>query len=299
MGRYREFEQCDIDILNSTSTLADAEIIAIIHASLLALKLPQFTIRLNSRSILLSLIEAASIDKSQALSVISSIDKLDKKSKDEVCLELSEKGITTEQTEKLFTYLSSAKPDVYLQQVIDYAQKLGVSSDYYQFDPSLARGLDYYTGPIFETVVTSPKIGSVTGGGRYDQLISSLGGPDWPAVGTTIGLDRLCDVITAHNLMSDAFRPSTVALITVFSADLLDASLRLTHELRTHHLPVEIFLGTQPLQKQLKFADKKRIPYALIVGPDEVKSNQITVKNLTDGTQQTLSLDAVVSLLKS
>jgi len=299
LGRYREFEQCDIDILNSTSPLADAEIIAIIHASLLALKFPQFTIRLNSRSILLSLIEAASIDKSQALSVISSIDKLDKKSKDEVCLELSEKGITTEQTEKLFTYLSSAKPDVYLQQVIDYAQKLGVSSDYYQFDPSLARGLDYYTGPIFETVVTSPKIGSVTGGGRYDQLISSLGGPDWPAVGTTIGLDRLCDVITAHNLMSDAFRPSTVALITVFSADLLDASLRLTHELRTHHLPVEIFLGTQPLQKQLKFADKKRIPYALIVGPDEVKSNQITVKNLTDGTQQTLSLDAVVSLLKS
>lgn len=299
LGRYREFEQCDIDILNSTSPLADAEIIAVIHDSLKALNLPEFTIRLNSRSILFSLIEGAGVKPDQSLSVISSIDKLDKKTPEEVKQELADKGLFTNQIDSLFTYLDTAKPDAYLQQVVDMAQKLGVSSDYYRFDPSLARGLDYYTGPIFETVVTSPKIGSVTGGGRYDHLISSLGGPDWPAVGSTIGLDRICDVITANNLMSDASRSSTTALATIFSPEFIDASTLLTRQLRSLGIPVEIYLGLAPLPKQLKFADKKHIPYALIIGSDEVKANQITVKNLSTGAQETLSLDKVISLLKS
>ena len=212
-GRYREFFQCDIDTVGSSSPLSDAEILAIISDSLKALGFEKFTIRVNSRTVLMDAMADAGIKKGEELGVIQSIDKLDKKTKEEVSAELAEKGYDTDTIKAVFAAIAAAKPDEYLQQVIDLASKIGV--DNLEFDPTLARGLDYYTGPIFETVVKEPKIGSLTGGGRYDNLIKDLGGPDLPAVGTTIGLERALDVVSELEMWGGGAETAEV-LVTIF-----------------------------------------------------------------------------------
>ncbi|KKU02651.1 MAG: Histidyl-tRNA synthetase, partial [Candidatus Amesbacteria bacterium GW2011_GWC2_45_19] len=193
-GRYREFYQCDIDTVGTASPLADAEILAVISDSLTALGFKEFKIRINSRQILFG--------TTGDLNVLQSIDKLDKKSVDEVRDELKQKNISGSEITNIFAKLETAQPNDNLRQIIDLAQKLGAKN--IKFDARLVRGLDYYTGAIFETLVTEPKVGSITGGGRYDNLIKSLGGPDLPAVGTSFGLDRICDVIKELNLWPDA-----------------------------------------------------------------------------------------------
>ena len=201
-SRYREFTQCDIDIFGSPSPIADAEIIAVIYKSLKNLKFEEFVIRLNSREVLFQILEEAGIgEKKEQLSVLQSLDKSDKISPEEVQTELEKKGFSAEQINNIFSALKKAKPDENLVTILDLLPKYGVAPGYVEFDPSLSRGLDYYTGPIFETKVTRPAIGSITGGGRYDNLVEALGGPATPATGTTLGLDRICDVIFEQNLL--------------------------------------------------------------------------------------------------
>ncbi|KKS33106.1 MAG: Histidyl-tRNA synthetase [Candidatus Amesbacteria bacterium GW2011_GWA2_42_12] len=278
-SRYREFYQCDVDTIGTASLLADAEILAIISDALTALGFTEFKIRVNSRQILFGI--------TKDLSVLQTIDKLDKKSIDEVKQELSQKGLTSDEIQNIFSSLDSAKPDENLQQVIDLAQKMGAKN--VQFDPRLVRGLDYYTGAIFETFVTEPKIGSITGGGRYDNLIKSLGGPDLPAVGTTLGLDRICDVIEELNLWPDLSSTSTQVLVTIFSPDLASKSIELSTKLRMAGVGVELYPDDRiKLEKQLKYASQKGIPYVAILGPEEIAKNQVTVKNLSTGEQKTI-----------
>lgn len=286
-GRYRQFTQCDVDILGSASPLADAEILAVISDSLKALDLSNFTIRYNSRAILFGLIEKAGIDKTISLSVLQSLDKLDKKPKAEVEEELSSKGISATQIETLFEGLNSAKEDDFLKDVVAAAQKMGAVN--LSFSPFLMRGLDYYTGPIFETVVTEPKIGSVTGGGRFDNLIQQLGGPAMPAVGTTIGLDRICDVIEELNLWPQV-SPASQILVTIFNQALLDQSLELVGKLRALDLEAEVYLDpAADLTKQLKYADNKKIPFVVILGEEEAAKNKITLKEMATGEQKTFT----------
>ena len=285
-SRYREFYQCDIDTVGTTSPLADAEILAVISDSLTALGFKDFIIRVNSRQILFSI--------TKNLSVLQTIDKLDKKSVDEVKQELSQKGISAEEIQSIFTGLESAQPDENLQQIMNLAQKLGVKN--IVFDPRLVRGLDYYTGAIFETVVTEPKIGSITGGGRYDNLIKSLGGPDLPAVGTTLGLDRICDVIEELNLWSNISPTSTRVLVTIFSPELLDKSIELSTKLRMAGVGVELYPDNRTkLEKQLKYASAKSIPFVAILGPEEAAKNEVKIKNLSTGEQKCLPASELIS----
>ena len=295
-GRYRQFTQCDVDILGSSSPLSDAQILAVISESLTRLKLTGFTIRINSRQILFSLIEKSGIPQEKSLTVLQSIDKLDKKTREEVEAELLEKSIQKGQIDSLFTALSIVEPDESLKQVMALAQELGAKN--IQFDPTMVRGLDYYTGSIFETIVSEPKIGSITGGGRYDKLIKSLGGPDVPAVGTTIGMERICDVIEELNLWPELTGTTTKVLVTVFSPELLDSSLSITRELRENGINTDIYEDyTAKLDKQMKYADQKQIPYVIIIGDDEKNKEIVTIKNLQSGTQQQLPLSGVISLL--
>lgn len=297
-GRYRQFTQCDVDILGSTSPLSDAEILAVISDSLEALSLSNFTIRVNSRQILFSLIEKAGIAKEMALPVLQSIDKLDKKSTEEVEKELSDKGISGEQVTKLFTALENAEPDENLKQVLSFAKDLGVTK--IKFDPTMVRGLDYYTGTIFETVVSEPKIGSLTGGGRYDNLIKTLGGPDIPAVGTTIGMERICDVIEELALWSDQAVTSTNVFVSVFSTQFSSNSLKVTTYLRQNNINTELWLDANTkLEKQLKYADQKGIPFVIIIGEEEAKANTVTLKNLKTREQKTISLEELLTTLAS
>ncbi len=292
-GRYREFFQCDVDTIGSMSPMSDAEIIAIIWDVIeKAFGFPDFEIKINSRPVLFASMEKAKISKDQWTSVIQSIDKLDKKSQQEVEQELSSKGLSQTQIKDVFQAIDKAVPDEYLGNVIKLAQKMGVEK--LSFSPTLARGLDYYTGPIFETIVKEPKIGSVTGGGRYDKLLGDLGGPDLPAVGTTIGLDRSVDVISELKLWDNL--PSNVSgLVTLFDENLSTATIEAANILRAGGINVSIFPdSTKDLKKQLKYADKLNIPLVFIIGPEEAENNQVTIKNLKTGSQETVPQEELV-----
>lgn len=285
-GRYREFYQCDVDTVGTTSLYADAEILAVISSSLKALGFENFTIRINSRKILGQITDSAT--------VLQSLDKLDKKSVQEVKDELSTKGFSENEISYIFTKLQSVTIDADLQLVMDMAKSLGVTN--LKFDPTLVRGLDYYTGTIFETIVTEPKIGSITGGGRYDNLIKSLGGPDLPAVGTTLGLDRICDVIEELNLWPDVKSPTQV-LVTVFSPELFNDSLKIANELRKT-LNVDLYPDAgAKLDKQLKYAAAKNIPYVAILGPEEIEKNMVKIKNMSTGEQKLVDISNVESII--
>lgn len=299
-GRYREFYQCDVDIVGSPSPLADAEIIAIINDSLSALGFKNYKIRVNSRQVLFSIMEEAGIEKTKWLAVIQSIDKLDKKAREEVEAELASKDVTSEQIKNVFAALSKAKPDDFLTQTISYAKQLVGAQDQIRFDPALARGLNYYTGPIFESVVEEPKIGSITGGGRYDQLLKNLGGPDLPATGTTIGLDRVCDVIEELNLWPDLPKTATRVLVTVFSKELVDKSVKISNNLRKFGVATELYSDdTAKMEKQLKYADQKGIPSVVIIGPEEAEKGTLQLKDMETGKQEELSIKKAINILKS
>lgn len=288
-SRYREFYQCDLDTVGVTSPLADAEILAVIQASLDALGFTNFTIRANSRQILFAITDS--------LSVLQSLDKLDKKSRAEVEQELSQKSLSPSQISDLFSKLDSAKPDDNLQKIIESAKKMGVTN--IVFDPTLVRGLDYYTGAIFETVVTEPKIGSITGGGRYDNLIKSLGGPDLAAVGTSLGLDRICDVVQELNIWPDLSLTPIQILVTIFSPEYSDKSIELSTKLRRAGVTTELYPDDRiKLEKQLKYASQKSIPYVAILGPEEISNDVITLKNLSTGQQKKCKLEECLTELK-
>jgi len=294
-GRYREVYQCDVDTIGSSSPISDAEILAVVHDTLKILEFPEFTIRVNSRGVLFSSMEKAGLAKDKWLTTIQTIDKLDKKEKSEVEKELSEKGLDNEQISNIFIVLEDAEPDDYLKKVFEIVQSMKLDQDHIIFDPRLARGLDYYTGPIFETVVTEPKIGSITGGGRYDKLMKSLGGPDLPAVGTTIGLDRAVDVIEDLGLWKNIPSTNSQVLVTIFSPELENNSLSVTEKLREKGINTEVYLNTNVrLDKQLKYADKKGIKWLIVIGPEEVEKNTVILKNLETGHQEDIKLDDVV-----
>ncbi|MCJ7792737.1 MAG: histidine--tRNA ligase [Candidatus Marinimicrobia bacterium] len=298
-GRYREVLQCDVDSFGTTSPLADAEIVAIISQCLKKLNFKKFTIRINSRQVLFKLMKDLGISQEKKqFALFQSLDKLKKMKTDEVKKELKKKGFSQEKIEKLFSLIKSVQPDENLKQLFNYLKQLGIEEKEYQFDPSLVRGLDYYTGPIFETYVEEPKIGSITGGGRYDKLVADLGGPDIPATGTTIGLDRICEVIKEKKLMPEITSTPIKVLVTIFSPELLKNSIEMVNQLRKAKINTELYLDPDAkLDKQLKYADKKGIPFVIILGPEEIKKKMITLRNMKAKSQVQLTLQEVIEKL--
>jgi len=288
-GRYREITQCDIDTFGTTSPLADAEIITIIYEGLKDLGFKGFTIRINSRQILFKTMERAGVSQNKYLAAIQSIDKLDKKSREEVEKELGGKDFSPEIIKNIFANLKNATPDQNLQEIFSGVKQFGVPLEFYKFEPFLSRGLDYYTGAVFETAVTEPKVGSVTGGGRYDQLIGKFTGQDIPATGTSFGIDRICDVITELNLWPESPKTTSQVLVTIFSSATSARSLEIGCKLREKNINTEIYLDpVAKLDKQLKYADQKGIPFVVIIGPQEAEKNLVTIKNLATKEQKTV-----------
>jgi histidyl-tRNA synthetase len=297
-GRYREVLQCDVDIFGSTSPLADAEIIAITYSCLKKLGFKRFTIKINSRQVLLKLISDLDIKKKdKQLSILRIIDKLEKIGLDGVKKELKKTGFSEGKIEKLLSLIKSTQPDENLKQLFDYLKQLKVDEKFYQFDPTLVRGLDYYTGPVFETIIkktenlpAGKQAGSITGGGRYDKLIFNLGGPDIPATGTTIGLDRICEAIKEQNLWPKLSSSPTKVLVTVFSPEYLKESMDIACQLRETGTNVDLYSNPEvKLDKQLKYADRKNIPFVIILGPDEIKKKMVTLRNMKSQSQEQLN----------
>lgn len=297
-GRYREFYQCDVDIAGSESMVADAEIVAITHDALVTLGFQQFDIRLNHRLLLNGLV-ATSGGADLFGPICIAIDKLDKIGKEGVEAELLRRGVSEETAASILNWIDiKGHPDQLIPQLTEmigdnkegqrglaelqelYAALgyLGVNIDHVPLDLSLVRGLDYYTGPIFETAVTEPKIGSLSGGGRYDDLIEKFSGQSMPAVGGTIGLERIIDVMDELDMFPDLSASSDL-LVTIFQPESLGDSLAFAQMMRKEGISTEVYLKPNTkLKRQFDYAGKQNIPVIAILGPDEVAEEQVTLR---------------------
>jgi histidyl-tRNA synthetase len=318
-GRYREFYQCDVDTVGTSSMMADAEIVAIVNDILIRLGFDKFRIRINNRKILNGIAEKAGVPPDKTVVVFIAIDKLEKIGLPGVEEELKKREINQGSINKILPLLEIkgdfrniiAKASILLKgseigeqglaelsELRDYATTLRVPEEKLSLDLSLARGLDYYTGPIYEAVVDEPKIGSLTGGGRYDNLIGMFLGRDIPATGTSIGIERIIDVMTELKMFPGG-KTITRVLVTVFSKDTLVESAELARELRDAGVNSMVYFEPgDKLSTQLKYGDKKGIPLALIIGPDEMKEGVVAVKDLVKGKQDEIERERLVPFIK-
>jgi len=302
-GRFREFYQCDVDIVGSKSPLADAECLAVVGTVLHELGFHQFTIRLNDRRLLRAMAEAiGAVD--QETSMLVAIDKLDKIGVEGVRAELGRRGFDDTQIDRIFDMLDggeipgTAQVEADLDTLRGYAEALGAPTGCIKLDRTLARGLDYYTGPIFETVVTEPAIGSLSGGGRYDGLIGMFSGRDVPAVGVTLGLERIFVVMEELGMLGDSKTASTV-WVTLFDEETRGDSLGVAGAMRDAVLNTELSLEPQKLGKQLKKAHRAGVRWAVVVGPDEATAGTVQLKDLHGDFKGTLPLAEAVARITS
>jgi histidyl-tRNA synthetase len=317
-GRFREFWQCDADIAGSASPLADAEVIAIMAEALEAIGIPEFTIRISHRRLLESLGRAAGAPAEQATALYRAIDKLDKIGPEGVARELAEAGLAPEQRERLLALVTQRGEPLALletlrgelagvegagsaidelEQIFRVLPDFGVAPNRYTLDLALARGLDYYTGPVFEATVTEPNVGSVGGAGRYDGLVGAFLGRSVPATGMSLGLERIIEVVREHGLLPLPTSVAEVAL--VFFPDTVGAAARLASALRDAGLRVDLSLQpNRSVGDQLKLADRKGIPLAVILGASELAAGAATIKDLRGGEQWRVELGALAAALQ-
>ena len=297
-GRFREFYQCDADIVGINSRVADAECLAVASDALCALGFKDFELKLNHRAVLSAIVAAAGAAAREG-EVLVAVDKLDKIGIEGVSKELSARGFEDAVVARLWEILAApgdlaaveaaageaaAGPAAELRQVLAHAAAMGAKN--VVFDATLARGLGYYTGPVFEAVITDGGVGSVSGGGRYDGLVGMFSGRSVPAVGISLGLERLLVVMEERGMLPSSGTRTRV-LVTRFSHELDGASLRVATELRAAGVEAEVWLGEPgALGKQFKYAAGRGIPYAVVLGPDEVDAGVVALKDLRDSQQR-------------
>lgn len=297
-GRYREFLQVDGDLIGLKGALSDAEIIALIYDIYQKLGLKNIVIKINDRQVLSTLIKSAGVSEKLNADVIRIIDKLGKIGKSGISKELNKVGLTKQKVKKVLAFLEKAKPSDNLEKVFGYLKKMQIPETAYKFEPSLARGLDYYTGTIFEVSVPEFKAGSVLGGGRYDKLIGQFTKGDIPAVGFGLGFDRTFEAMEQFNLLPKQ-KTSAIALVTIFSPEHLEKSIEITKLLRKGGINTELYSDENSnLAKQLKYADKKGVLWVIIIGPDEILKNSVVIKNLKTKKQETIPENSLLSRIK-
>jgi histidyl-tRNA synthetase len=286
-GRYREFLQCDIDTVGTDSALSDAEIIDCTMTIAKTFKLPKPIMILNDRTNF----DTLGLSKQEVII----LDKLEKIGVDTVIEQLKSAGRAD--PKKILESLKSTKPTERLWKIIEALKKLGYKEGVdFRFDPFLARGLDYYTSSIFELTIPSYSGGSIAGGGRYDALIGTFSGRNVPAVGIAFGFDRTVDALGELTLLP-TIPTSTKVLISIFSSETLGKSLEFTALLRKNGIPSELYPDSVKLDKQLKYADKKGIPYVIIAGPEEVSKNVVKLKTMETKKQEDLTIERVIEKL--
>jgi histidyl-tRNA synthetase len=280
-GRFREFLQCDCDIVGSSSPLADAEVIAVATKAIQTLGFGTFKVLINDRTTFEGLPIAA----------IIAVDKLKKIGPEGVVNELIGKGIAanSEQAYEILKSIEEKKPTQRLQEIFSVLESLGITTMQYEYSPTLARGLDYYTGLIFEIEIEGYTAGSVCGGGRYDKLIGMFSGQDVPAVGFAFGFDRLMEALSEQNLFPNDLQ-TTKVLVTIFSPEYEKYAINTVSLLRSNGISAELYLDNNTkMEKQLKYAIAKNTPYMVIIGPEEVEKNLVTIKNLRTREQKQVS----------
>lgn len=312
-GRKREFYQCDIDIVGTNNLLADAEIISAFNHGFSQFPLPKALFLISHRKILESFLKTLSIPEDIFIEVNRAVDKLDKIGIKGVEEELSKRSVPLKKIPEIISFIDShgsnqeilqnlkkllnnspegAKALLDLEKLFAYLDSYGLQEDRYRLTPSLVRGLDYYTGIVFEAIIPEKSRSAIAGGGRYDNLCNLFTEEKIPAVGASVGYDRLCMLLEEAN-----FRPQKdhkSILISVFSQAQSSDSIKIATLLRTAGINTELFAGDQKIGQQFKYADKNNIPFVAVLGPDEIRNGIITLKNLKTGAQIQLKLTEIV-----
>jgi len=315
-GRFREFLQCDVDIIGSDSLLNEAELIRIIENVLNELKIEDFTIHINNRKILSGICEIAG-EKKREMDVCIAIDKYDKVGQDGVKQELTGKGISEAAAENICSFLNMDDHNFVseltqkltgcetglqgvreLEEILGLLDAVGVNKNRIKPTITLARGLNYYTATIFETVVNNVAIGSISGGGRYDHLIGMFSNSDLTAVGFSFGLDRIFEVVETLGLFPDNYGAKSQVLFVNFENELMKNVLPVATKVRDAGINAEVYFTPDKLKKQMAYADKNNIPYVALIGEEEVNNNTITLKDMRAGDQEKMNVDELILKLK-
>ena len=315
-GRYREFYQCDVDAIGSRSLLYEAELVQIVESVFRKLGI-NVVLKLNNRKILFGIAEAIG-HADKMIDITVAIDKLDKIGMENVEKELLERGLEQEAVERLKPILTLsgsnaeklatlrttlAASETGLKGVEEMEELFGLIEDYgteleIELDLSLARGLNYYTGTIFEVKAKDYQIGSICGGGRYDDLTGIFGLPDTSGVGISFGADRIYDVMLGLGLFPEEAQMTTKVLFVNFGGEERKASMALLKALRAAGVPSDIYPDSAKMKKQMEYANKRAIPFVIIVGESERTEGVATVKNMAEGTQEKVAFDSLVEYLK-
>lgn len=319
-GRFREFYQCDIDVIGDgeLNIINDAEIPSIMYEVFKELGLDNFCIKINNRKILNGLFETINA-KEKAVDIMRVIDKIEKIGVDKVKEELAELKISEENIEKLInfikidgstdeklqkienlrisneTYLEGVKE---LKEVIKYIRLFNVPEEYFAVDASIARGLDYYTGTVYETFLNDYKsIGSICSGGRYNNLSEFYTDKKMPGVGMSIGLTRLFFILNDIGLIK-ADKKSISEILIISMIEDLTPAIETANKLRQAGINTEIYFDNKKIKTKFKYADKLKIPYVIVIGEDEIKTGTLTLRNMETGEQEKKNVEEIVSLMK-
>lgn len=319
-GRFREFYQADIDIIGDgeLSIMNDAEIPSIIYTTFKSLGFDDFTIRINNRKILNGLFEYLNIVE-LSTEIMRIIDKLEKIGKENVKLELLKLNIEEENVVKILEFISisgnneekiealeklNIKNEVFekglfeLREVVKYIRLFGVPEENFSIDLTIARGLDYYTGTVYETFLDNYReIGSVCSGGRYDNLAENYTDKSLPGVGIAIGVTRLFDQLNDLKLIKTE-KESISDVLVISTSDDVSECLPIANTFRKEGINTEVYMNDKKMKAKFKYADKLKIPYVAIIGEDEVKENKVSLKNLVTGKQDTINIQEAVEILK-
>lgn len=319
-GRFREFYQCDIDIIDrdELNIAYDAEVLAVIYTVFNKLELPAFKIYINNRKLLSGFLEGLSI-ADKTVDVLRLVDKIKKIPEAAFLGELADLGLPEDKNRRLLEFIKisgsneeiiaqlenlAVKNDNYqtglseLKTVIEQTKNLGVNSANIKIDLSITRGLDYYTGTVYETFFDDyPQFGSVCSGGRYDNLSSVFMDKKFPGVGISIGLTRLFDQLRGNGLLKIAGSTPNRALIITQSPEFADKAAQLAGQLRQNDIAADVVLRDCKFKKKMEYANKIKIPYLIIIGEDEAANHNYTLKNMATGEQTRVTLDELIKAL--
>lgn len=319
-GRFREFYQCDIDIIGDgeLSNLNDAELPAVIYNTFKEMGFEKFTICINNRKILNGLFSSLEL-KDKSTEILRIIDKLEKIGKEAVIEELQKLNVENESIEKIMNFIEiqgntdeklygldklNIKDDIFqeglkdLKEVIKYIRLFNVPDTNFKIDLTIARGLDYYTGTVYETFLDDyRKLGSVCSGGRYDNLAEYYTNRKLPGVGTSIGLTRFFDQIYDLGLIKADKKSISEVLVVSMSED-LEYATKVANVLRKNGINTQMYLENKKIKAKFKYADKLQVPYTIVLGEDEEKNNIVTLKDMQTGEQQQISLEEVIKIIK-
>ena len=311
-GRFREFYQCDVDYIGTKSIVCESEIISLVYSIFNKLKFDNFEIKLNNRKILLGISEELNFkNKFEKFCIL--IDKIDKIGVSGLQKEMKLNKFPTSSIKKLIslielkgnnsskinyvkTFLSNSK--IGLEGISEIKNLMKIKNDF-TLDFTLARGLSYYTSTIFEVVPTNNNIGSLCGGGRYDDLTEIFGYKNISGIGISFGIERIIEVLNTNNLFPKKIESNNNVLISYLSNDLIKNSLKLANKLREKGIPTDLYSEKAKLKKQLQYANNNNIPFVIIIGEDEIKNKKYMLKNMKDGNQNLLTINEIINKMSS